>query len=138
MAQDNARSRRVAEELRRILSDLVRREIKDPRVRDVTITEIEVARDLSHATVFYSPLDPDADLEAIQQGLQRAAGFMRSKIAKRMSTRTVPKLNFKYDTSIEQGDRMGRLLRELNIQPEEPQSADETEGGETDDGDKDG
>jgi ribosome-binding factor A len=127
MGQDNARSRRVAEELRRILSELIRREIKDPRVRDVTITDIEVARDLSHASVFYTPLDPDEDLEAVQQGLQRAAGFMRSKIAKRMSTRTVPKLNFKYDTAIDQGDRMGRLLRELNIQPE---SADEDPGSE--------
>jgi ribosome-binding factor A len=130
MAQENARSRRVAEELRRILSELVRREIKDPRVRDVTITEIEVARDLSHASVFYTPLDPDADLEAIQQGLQRAAGFMRSKLAKRMSTRTVPKLNFKYDTSIEQGDRMGRLLRELNIQPADPDDSEDDDGGE--------
>ena len=115
MAKEFGRSRRVAEELRRILSELISRELKDPRVNGLTITEVEVARDLSHSTIFYTPLDPDADRDAVQQGLERAAGFLRSKLARRMSTRTVPKLNFKFDTAIEQGDRMGKILSGLDL-----------------------
>ena len=124
MRQGFGRERRVAEELRRILSDLVRRELKDPRVPDLTITEVEVSRDLSHATVFYTTLDPDADRTAVEQGLQRAAGFLRSKLARRMSTRTVPKLNFRYDTAIEQGDRMGRILSDLDLGGPDPEDGD--------------
>jgi ribosome-binding factor A len=115
MPQGFGRERRVAEELRRVLSELIRRELKDPRVEGLTITEVEVARDLSHATVFYTPLDPEADRDAVQQGLERAAGFLRSKLARRMSTRTVPKLNFRFDTAIEQGDRMGQILSDLDL-----------------------
>jgi len=123
-SRDHGRNQRVAEEIRRILSELLLREVKDPRVNSVTITEVEVARDLSHAKVFYSSLDPDADREAIQVGLKHTAGFLRSQLAKRMSTRTVPRLDFRFDTALEQGAHMGRVLRELDISDPEAEDAD--------------
>lgn len=114
MGKESQRGRRVAEEIRRLLSEAVRREVKDPGVPELTITEVEVTRDLSSAKVYFSCLDPEADTATATDGLQRAAGFLRSLLAKRMTTRTVPQLRFHHDTAIAQGDRMTRLLAELN------------------------
>lgn len=108
MAKDYARTERVAEQIQRELAELLRLEIKDPRVRMVTVTGVEVARDYSHAKVYYTALEGAND--AVQQGLERASGFLRSQLAHSMKLRITPQLHFAYDPSIERGARLSQLI----------------------------
>ena len=103
------RPRKVADLIQRELSDLLRREVRDPRVGMVTLTAVDVSPDLSHAKVFYTLLDK-AHLEETQRGLDRAAGYLRSQIAHRIKLYTTPELRFAYDESVERGDRLSRLI----------------------------
>lgn len=114
MAKDFSRSDRVAEQIQRELADLLQFEIKDPRVSMVTITEVEVSGDMAHAKIFYSaPVQDNADAaSSLQKGLEKSAGFLRSQLGKRMMIRTVPQLHFVYDTSIDQGMKISRLIDE--------------------------
>jgi ribosome-binding factor A len=109
MAKAFSRSNRIAEQMRRELADLLQFEVKDPRVGMVTITEVEVTGDMAHAKVFYSAAAGTAELQA---GLEKASGFLRSQIAKRMLLRTVPQLHFEYDASADYGMKMTRLIDE--------------------------
>ncbi len=108
MAKDFARTDRIGEQIQRELAELLRLEVKDPRVRMVTLTGVEVARDYSHAKVFYTTLQ-GAD-KAVQQGLERAAGFLRSQLAHAMKLRVIPQLHFVYDTSVERGAHLSQLI----------------------------
>ena len=108
MPADFPRARRVGEQLRQELADILRREMKDPRVARVTITAVEVTSDLEHAKIFFSLLE--GDVAETRGVLQKAAGFLRTELAHRMRLRTVPRLNFQYDESIERGNRMDRLI----------------------------
>ena len=107
MAKEFSRSHRVAEQMRRELADLLMFEVKDPRVKMVTVTEVEVTGDMAHAKIFYSA---KAGTEALQQGLEKSAGFLRTQLAKRMLLRTVPQLHFVYDASIDNGMKMAQLI----------------------------
>lgn len=106
MAREFARSRRVEEQTARILSDAIRQELGDPRVRGVVITSAQVARDLAVARIYYTVLGGEGPSPDAQAGLERAAGFLRSRLARELATRTVPELQFHYD---ETGDRARRL-----------------------------
>ena len=113
MPRDFPRSRRIAEQIQRELADLVRQELKDPRVSGlVTITDVEVSRDQSHAKVFFTLLGDARRIEETTEGLKRAAGFLRTQLAQRMKLRTIPQLDFKYDASVERGVRLTRLIDE--------------------------
>ena len=107
MAKEFSRSHRVAEQMQRELAQLLQFEIKDPRVGMITITQVEVTGDMAHAKIFYSAA---AASDAIQQGLEKSAGFLRTQIAKRMLLRTVPQLHFVYDASIDNGMKMAQLI----------------------------
>ena len=109
MSQE-ARNRKIADAIQRELSELIRLEMRDPRVTMVTLTDVEVARDNSHAKVFFTSLGNEAQVESCQHGLQSAAGFLRSQLAHRLTIRTVPQLHFEVDTSIERGVRLSRLI----------------------------
>ena len=109
MAKEFSRSHRVAEQMRRELADLLQFEVKDPRVGMVTITEIEVTGDMAHAKIFYSAAKAS---DAIQTGLEKSSGFLRTQLAKRMLLRTVPQLHFVYDASIDNGMKMAQLINE--------------------------
>ena len=108
----SARRARIADQIQRELADLIRLEVRDPRVRLVTLTAVELSRDQSHARVFFTVLGPEAEAREVLEGLQRAAGFLRTNLAHRLSTRTVPELVFAYDESIERGARLSRLIDE--------------------------
>ena len=111
MPREFSRSTRVAEQLRRELSELVRFSVKDPRVHDVTITEVDVTKDISHARVYFSVLDDDAEAIAeTQAALTHAAGYLRRELAGIMRLRHVPELKFLYDKSIAEGSRMDALI----------------------------
>jgi ribosome-binding factor A len=110
MPKDFPRSRRIAEQIRRELSDIVRLELKDPRIGMITITEVEVSQDLAVAKIFFTLLGEAARIEETTGALQHAAGFLRSQLAHRIKVRTVPQLQFKYDVSVERGMRLSRLI----------------------------
>ena len=109
MSQE-ARNRKIADAIQRELSELIRLEMRDPRVTMVTLTDVDVARDNSHAKVFFTSLGTEAQVESCQHGLQSAAGFLRSQLAHRLTIRTVPQLHFEVDTSIERGVRLSKLI----------------------------
>jgi ribosome-binding factor A len=110
MAREFYRSQRVGEQILRVLSDLIRRELKDPRVAGVSFTAVDVSRDLSHATAFFSMLDPDAESDAAERALTAARGLIRSQLGKEMRIRRVPELHFAHDDSIAEGARLTRLI----------------------------
>jgi ribosome-binding factor A len=103
-----ARGARIADQIQRELAELIRTEVRDPRVGLVTLTGVELSRDQSHAKVFFTVLGADAG-EALE-GLGRAAGFLRSELARRLTTRKVPELHFEYDESVERGVRLSKLI----------------------------
>ncbi|MGC9456022.1 MAG: 30S ribosome-binding factor RbfA [Halothiobacillaceae bacterium] len=109
MARDFPRARRVAEQIQRELAELIRDEINDPRIGLLTITDVEVSRDLAHAKVYFSTLASEERAVA-QEVLDGAAGFLRAEIGARMRLRVVPQLHFLHDDSIERGMRMDALI----------------------------
>ncbi len=113
MPRDFPRSRRIAEQIQRELADLIRLELKDPRVSGlVTITDVEVSQDQSHAKVFFTLLGDERQIGQTTEGLKRAAGFLRTQLGSRMKLRSVPQLDFRYDASVERGVRLARLIDE--------------------------
>lgn len=109
MKKGTGRPQRVGDQIQRELGDLLTRELRDPRIGLVTITAVDVSPDCSHAVVYFTCLDPAHAPEAMA-GLKRAAGFLRSQIARRIRMYTTPELRFAYDDSIERGDRIARLI----------------------------
>lgn len=113
MPKDFPRSRRVADQLQRELADIIRQEIKDPRVGLITITSVEVTNDLEHAKIFVTSLtatDAPSPHEAVLAALRRATGYMRSQLAHRMKLRLMPQLSFVYDDSTERGMHLSQLI----------------------------
>lgn len=109
MPKEFSRSQRMAEQVRRELAELVRDEIKDPRVNWVSFTAVKVSRDLSNAIVYFTALN-DEDREPATEALNKAAGFLRHQLSHRIRSRIVPSLKFVYDVSIERGTSMESLI----------------------------
>lgn len=110
MPKDFPRSRRVGEQIRRELMDVLRREVKDPRTAGVTVTAVQVSRDLAHAKVFFTLLDRSHSVEEATRALNGAAGFLRHALAQVLMIRTVPQLRFVFDHSIEHAAHMEELI----------------------------
>lgn len=111
MPREFLRSDRMAEQLRRELAEIIQDEIKDPRVGFLSFTEVRMSRDLSHAVVYCSVLENDQLQESIEV-LNRAAGFIRKSIGRRIRARIVPTLKFVADESIIRGAAMDELISE--------------------------
>jgi len=112
MPREFPRARRVEEQLKRLLAEQIRREVKDPRVGLVTITAVEVSRDLSHATVYFTPFAGIGDPAAALDALQHAAGYLRHQIRNLMRLRIAPELEFRLDDSVERGARLSALIHD--------------------------
>ncbi len=112
MPKDFARTSRIAEQIRRDLAELIRTELKDPRVSLVTLTDVEVTADYTHAKVFFTTLAEPAHLEEITTGLKHASGFLRRELGKRIKIHHLPELHFVYDPSVERGTRLSQLIDE--------------------------
>lgn len=110
MKRHSQRAQRVAEQIQREVAQLLRDDVKDPRVGRVTITAVEVSADLSHAKIFVTHLAGREHAEAAMEALQHTAGFLRSELSHRMQLYTVPQLHFAYDDSIETGMRLSQLI----------------------------
>lgn len=108
MPADFPRSRRVGEQIRQELADILWREMKDPRIKAVTITAVEVTPDLEHAKIYFSLLSGEP--KAVTEVLQRAVGFLRTELSHRMRLRIVPSLKFQFDESLERGNRISSLI----------------------------
>lgn len=111
MGKEFSRTRRVGEQIQRELAQLIREEVKDPRVGMVTLNFVQVSRDLGHAKVFVTVMgveDPAPSVAA----LNRAAGFLRGQLGRRLAVRTVPHLRFVYDESVERGSRVSSVIDE--------------------------
>lgn len=108
------RVERVAQEIQVAVADLLTRgEIKDPRVGFITITGVKVSSDLSTAQVFYSMLGSDAERAETQKGLDAAKGFVRREVTRRVKLRVSPEVFFTFDKSLDEGDKIERLLKEV-------------------------
>jgi len=112
------RPNRLAETLKEEISQLIRVELKDPRIGFVTLTSVDVADDLSHAKVYVSVLGTEEEGNASLDALNRAAGFVRSEIGKRVRLRHVPSIVFKYDPSIQHGAHIAKLLKDVGVSDE--------------------
>ena len=112
MPKDHSRPRRVAEQIQRELAELIQLEVKDPRVGMVTLTDVEVTPDYSHAKVYFTLLNQGHPLDETLEGLNRAAGYLRSQLAHRMRLRIMPQLHFVFDSSVERGVQLSHLIEE--------------------------
>jgi ribosome-binding factor A len=114
------RTDRVNQLLREELSDLMLRELKDPRVGHglVSITEVRVSPDLRHATVYISHLGESEDRDGILRGLSAASRFLHTELMHRLKMRAVPELLFRFDPSIERGARLASLIHQVSTDPE--------------------
>lgn len=112
MPREFPRARRIEEQLKRLLSELVRREVKDPRVGLITITAVSVTRDLTHAKVYFTPFAGIGDPEVALEALQHAAGYLRIQVRNQMRLRTAPELVFQLDDSLERGARLSTLIQD--------------------------
>ena len=122
MPREFLRSDRMAEQLRRELAEIIQDEIKDPRVGFLSFTEVRMSRDLSHAVVYCSVLENEQLHESIEV-LNRAAGFIRKSIGRRIRARIVPTLKFVADESIIRGAAMDELISEA-VQSDKKNSDD--------------
>ena len=109
----NAKTQRLARiegEIQRVLSSLVAREVRDPRVGNITVTAVNVAPDLSTARIWFVPFGDQHAPEQVSEGLNRAAGFLRGEVGRALSLRHAPRLEFVYDKQIENADKLTRLI----------------------------
>ena len=122
MKRHSQRAQRVGEQIQRELAELLRDDVKDPRVGRVTITAVEVSADLSHAKIFVTHLAGREHADDAVQALQHTAGFLRRELSRRMRLYSVPQLHFAYDDSIESGMRLSQLIDEAVAADSKPDS----------------
>jgi ribosome-binding factor A len=127
---------RVAEAIREVVSETILFELRDPRVKSVTVTRAEVSGDLQHAKVYVSIMGTDKEQQLTMHGLRHAAGFIQSKLAQRLQTRFTPVLTFVLDEGVKRSIEMTRLINEAltqnapseNPAPETPEPEEPSEG----------
>lgn len=115
MTRNSGRAQRVGDLIQRELSEIIRRELRDPRVGLITLTAVEVSPDCAHAKIYFTCLNTEHVPSALA-GLNRASGFLRSQLGRRMSIFSTPELHFEFDESVERGDRLSRLIEAANAE----------------------
>jgi len=113
------RQERTAEQIRIILSELFLKEVSDPRLEGVTVTEVSIDRELQHATVHVNALGDETREKEVMEGLQSASGFLRGQVAQRLDLRSAPVIHYRWDPRLRYADEVNDLLDNLNIQPAE-------------------
>jgi ribosome-binding factor A len=127
MAKENPRARRLGEQIQRELPDMLRRLVKDERIGNVTITDVNVTGDLRNAHVYYLVFGKEGPDPRVQRGLESAAGFLRNALSRSLMIRYTPTLSFELDTSIEHGVRLTQLIDSVN-KPADSGAGDSTGG----------
>jgi ribosome-binding factor A len=108
------RANRVSEQMKKELSDIIGRKIKDPRIGFVTVTDVQVTGDLQQAKVYISVLGDEEQRENTLKGLAKATGFIRTEVGQRIRLRKTPEIIFEFDESIDYGNRIENLLHQIN------------------------
>lgn len=114
--RDFDRTDRVSQKLQEILAKLLLREIRDPRLQGMEITDVDISPDLKHAQVYWVLIersDEEGRQEAAEEGLENAVGYLKREVGERLDTKYTPDLDFRYDESIERGRRIESLLDEV-------------------------
>ncbi|MBL8398700.1 MAG: 30S ribosome-binding factor RbfA [Candidatus Accumulibacter sp.] len=124
MKRGFSRRDRICEQLRRELAELLRTELRDPRVGMVSLTDVQLTPDYAHAKVYFSTLAGSEQLQTVQAALDKAAGFLRGELGKRIRIHTTPQLHFIFDDSLERGAQLTRLIGEAVALSEADQPAD--------------
>ena len=123
-----SRKDRVSEQVRRELAELIRTELKDPRVGMVSITEVEVTPDYAHARIYFSTLADSTKIAEVEQGLKKAAGFLRRELGRRVRIHTTPQLHFIHDTSLERGADLSKLIDEASRLSDQSEQSEGSSG----------
>ena len=110
MPREFTRNQRLGAQVLRTLSELLRFETKDPRLQGVSLTSVDLSRDLSVARVYFSLMNPDGAPESALEGLDKAAGFLRAKLGRAIKVRHIPELRFVHDDSAEYGSKISQLI----------------------------
>ncbi len=110
---------RMGDRIRVILSELLLREVSDPRLQGVTVTEVKLDPELMFADVYINALADESRRDEVMQGVSRASGFLRREVGQRVRLRNTPELHFHWDVTLERGERINQLLSRLDIPPEE-------------------
>ncbi len=110
---------RAAEQIRQILSELFLREVSDPRLQGLTVTEVTLDAELMFASVYVNALGDEGRQDEVMGGLKQASGFLRREVGKRVRLRHTPELVFHWDMTLERGERLNRLISNLDIPEEE-------------------
>lgn len=133
MGESRHTLRKIREEIKRQLGDILQFEARDPRLEWVTVMDVKLSRDLRHATVYVSTLGEGAAEEETLAVLREHRGFLRSELAKRLKLRRVPELRFERDLAALRARRIEELLREGTVPEgtEETEETEKTEEGET-------
>ncbi len=119
MPKEFPRTRRINEQLRRELNELLRHVVKDPRVEKASVTEVAVVRDLSHAKVYVSSLDLENGPGPAVEALNRARGLLRRELGRSLRLRTIPELQFMADEALERGARLSALIDRVRADDDE-------------------
>lgn len=115
MSRSSTRAGRVADEIRREVADIVRTQLKDPRVQAlVTFTGVELSTDLAYAKIFFTVLGDRGSVQSAAEGLQSAAGYIRTELGHRMRLRVVPHISFAFDESVIRGVELSALIDKAN------------------------
>ena len=111
-----ARARKVAERVREELAAVLLEQVSDPRLQLITITDVDVDRELAYASIFVTALGGEDRSDEVMEGLAAASGFLRRELANRIPMRTFPQLRFEWDASYERGTRIDELLDQLKLE----------------------
>ena len=118
------RQERTAEQIRLILSDLLAREVSDPRLQDLTVTRVQVDRELQYADIYLNALGDESREADVMRALDKAGGFLRYELAQRVDMRTVPELRFHWDPTLAYAEEVDEILSNLAIPPDDEAGAD--------------
>jgi ribosome-binding factor A len=119
MPKTYKRSRRISDLIQREIANLLRRDIRDPRLSKLVITDVIVTDDLHLATIYYTLLDP-LTCKEVQKALEKATGFLRNELSKSLQLRYVPQLRFLYDESLIRAEKITTLIDKIVLSDEDP------------------
>ena len=124
MPKNFSRADRVAQQIQRDIAELIRGELDHPKAKLVTITDVEVTRDYSHAKIFYTILGDVEEAKEMTEALEHAKGYLRSELARGISLYKMPELHFEYDHSVENGVKLSSLIDKAASLPKAPDAED--------------
>jgi ribosome-binding factor A len=130
MPRDFPRSRRIEEQIQRILSDVLRTNVRDPRLANVILTGVRVTKDLSVAWVYYTVLQVEGEVEPLDDAFASAMGFLRSRLAKDLTVRRVPELRFELDETSSRAREMDQLISDATNMPGNPEEVDQIDSSD--------